>query len=81
MNSSQNFNNNYLFKVIGYYQNLLTERFLNQPLTFTKQIEIRNEFEKEVNKMKQKENHPAWHTPLVLIFDFSKNSFYIEPKV
>ncbi len=69
---------NYWYKIIEYYNNVLNEKFLNQPLTPVTQHYMRQTFETVVNTAKRRETHPAWHVPLVLTFEPLHQRFIIE---
>lgn len=70
---------NYWYKIIDHYNNVLNEKFMNQPLTPFTQHFMKIAFENAVNDCKRRETHPAWHVPLKLRFDLLKNNFIIEP--
>ena len=69
---------NYWYKIIEHYNNVLNERFMNQPLTPFTQHFMKQAFEEAVIISKSRETHPAWHVPLVLHFDLPKHRFLIE---
>lgn len=69
----------YFYKILEYYQNLLYDRFLNQPLTWLNQQGILAALQIAVVQCKNRETHPAWHIPLTVRFDLPTNSFYVEP--
>jgi hypothetical protein len=69
---------NYWYKVINHYNNVLNEKFMNQPLTPFTQHFMKIAFENAVNDCKRRETHPAWHVPLVLTFDLVHQRFIVE---
>jgi hypothetical protein len=70
---------NYWFRVLDHYFDVLHAQFLHKPLTPTIQHQILIEFERAVALQRRTETHPIWHVPLIVKFDFQRNSFSIEP--
>jgi len=66
------------YKVINHYNNVLNEKFMNQPLTPFTQHFMKIAFENAVNDSKRRETHPVWHVPLVLNFDLPNHRFIVE---
>jgi hypothetical protein len=69
---------NYWYKIIDYYNNVLNETFLGEPLTPRIQHFMQIAFQNAINESKRRETHPAWHVPLVLTFEPLHQRFIIE---
>ena len=76
----QQISSSYFNRIIEYYTNILTEKFLFKPLTPVAQIGLIQMLEEAIREAQSRETHPAWHIPLVLKFDLPTQTFFIEPK-
>lgn len=71
-------NSDYWFKIITHYQNLLMEKYLYTPMTPAAQYQMRIYFNDLIMINKHKETHPAWHIPLELVFNLSRQTVEVK---
>ena len=58
----------YLRKILQYYSDILTEKFLYEALTPVTRHYMNNELQSAINLKKMQETHKAWHIPLKIVF-------------
>jgi len=69
---------NQWYRIIDYYQNIINEKFLYQPLTPVTQHFIKLALDNAVKNMKLQESHPAWHVPIYPKFDLQTQTVSIQ---
>lgn len=69
----------YWFKIITYYQNMLTEKYMYTLMTPATQYLMQEDLDHWINVARSRETHPAWYIPLVLKFKPLENSAFLEP--
>jgi hypothetical protein len=70
---------NQWYRVVEYYQNIINEKFLHQPLTPVTQHFIRLALDKAVSEVKRRETNPVWHIPVYPKFNLQTQTVSIEP--
>jgi hypothetical protein len=69
---------NYWYRILLHYQNLLSEKFMYAHMTPRVQYEMQAYFDHCVAIAKQRETHLAWQVPLRLVFEPHKASVIVE---
>lgn len=69
---------NQWYRVIDYYQSIINEKFLHQPLTPVTQHMIRQALDKAINEIKRQETNPVWHIPIYPKFNLQTQTVSIE---